>query len=73
MPHSKTTSPDALTRRELTLLRLLLRGQTAGEAFALMHLSPNAGRDLLAALMRRQQVTTPRQLLTRALVHQWVR
>lgn len=55
------------------LMRLLLRGQTAGEAFVLMHLSPDAGRDLLTGLMHRQQVATPRQLLTRALVHRWVR
>lgn len=64
---------DLFTRRERHLLCLLLRGQTAGEAFALMHLTPDAGWDLLAGLMRRQQVATPRQLLTRALVHQWVR
>ncbi len=73
MPFSKPNHTDLLTRRERHLLCLLLRGQTAGEAFALMQLTPDAGRDLLAGLMRRQQVATPRQLLTRALVHQWVR
>ena len=55
------------------LLRLLLRGQTVGEAAALMQLTPDAGREMLADLMCRQQVASTRQLLTRALVHRWVR
>ncbi len=69
----KLNHPSLLTWRERHLICLLLRGQTAGEAFALMPLTPDAGQGLLAGLMRRQQVTTPRQLLTRALVHRWVR
>ncbi len=73
MPCLKTTQRHKLTLGELHLLRLLLRGQTAGEAFALMQLTPDAGWEMLADLMRRQQVASPRQLLTRALVHRWVR
>ncbi len=80
MPNSKTQTPKTqisktqkLTPGELGLLRLLLRGQTVGEAFALMQLTPDAGREMLAGLMCRQEVATPRQLLTRALVHEWVR
>lgn len=73
MPILKPNHTDLLTRRERHLLGLLLRGQTAGEAFALMQLTPDAGRNLLACLMCRQQVDSPRQLFTRALVHRWVR
>lgn len=71
MPFLNTSHP--LTLGELHLLRLLLCGQTVAEAAALMQLTPDAGREMLADLMRRQQVATPRQLLTRALVHRWVR
>ena len=67
------TKPHTFTLGELHLLRLLLRGQTVGEAAALMHLTPDAGREMLAELMRRQQVASKRHLLTRALVHRWVR
>ena len=73
MPVLKTTQTHKFTLGELHLLRLLLRGQTVGEAAVLMQLTPDAGQELLADLMRRQQVASPRQLLTRALVHRWVR
>ncbi len=73
MPFLKTKHTQPLSLGELHLLRLLLRGQTVGEAAALMQLTPDAGREMLDALMCRQQVATPRQLLTRALVYQWVR
>lgn len=64
---------DAPSARECRLLRLLLWGRTVGEAAEALHLAPGAGEEMLAGLMRRQRVSAPRQLLTRALAHRWVR
>jgi len=60
------------TTPERRLLCLLARGQTSSEAAAALGLTLADTERILADLLRRFGVSSPRRLFVHALVHRWI-
>ncbi len=69
----KTNAPPMFTPSERRLLCLLAQGQKPPQAAESLHLTPEEAEQMLAGMLRRNNVSELRRLLVRALVHGWLR